>query len=331
MKILITGGAGFIGLRLASRIAELGHLTGVSGKRETVEEILLFDQGAPPQLPPGLAQKARFLSGDISDRDIVFSLVDRDDISIFHLASVVSGGGEKDFDLAMRVNLDGGRHLLEAIRARATQPRIVFASSIAVFGGDAMPEAVGDTTKQTPQTTYGITKAILELLVNDYTRKGFLDGRSARLPTVIIRPGKPNAAASSFVSGVFREPLNGIDCALPVGPETMMPLLGYRAIVDGIVRLHELPGEALGDDRAVSLPSLTVTVADMIESLHRVAGNRELGQITVEPDPFIEKICAGWPRDTYHNRATALGLPKDESLDEIVKYYIEDYLGPAAP
>ncbi len=327
MKVVITGGAGFIGLRLAQRILEIGSLTGPDGKSAEVDDILLFDQALPATRPVGLDERAHFESGDISEKATVSALVDRDDISVFHLASVVSGGGEKDFDLAMRVNLDGGRHVLEACRARAGTPRLVFASSIAVFGGAGMPDSVGDQTKQTSQTTYGITKSICELLINDYSRKGFLDGRSARLPTVIIRPGKPNAAASSFVSGVFREPLNGENFTLPVKPDTVMPLLGYRAIVEGFVKLHELPAEALGDDRAVSLPSLTVSVAEMIEALQRVAGNRHLGEISVDPDPFIEAICATWPQDAYSGRAEALGLPKEASLDEIVTYYIEDYLG----
>ena len=326
MKVVITGGCGFIGLRLAQRLLERGELTGPSGGPEPIDELVLFDMSAPPALPDALDGRVTVLLGEISNRDEIFQLVDRDDISVFHLASVVSGGGEKDFDLAIRVNLDGGLNVMEACRARAGLPRLVFASSIAVFGGTAMPKVVGDTVKQTPQTTYGATKAICELLVNDYTRKGFLDGRSARLPTVIIRPGKPNAAASSFVSGLFREPLNGVPCALPVQPETVMPVLGYRSIVEGFIKLHELDGAALGDDRALSLPSLTVTVAEMIKALDRVAGDRPLGKITVEPDPFIEAIVATWPLDASHQRATALGLSKEASLDDIVRAYIEDYL-----
>jgi nucleoside-diphosphate-sugar epimerase len=189
-----------------------------------------------------------------------------------------------------------------------------------------MPKHVGDQTKQVPQTTYGMTKAIGELLVNDYTRKGFIDGRSARLPTVIIRPGKPNKAASSFASGVFREPLNGVECVLPVGTDAVMPLAGYRTIVEGFVKLHEVDGGKLGEDRAVSLPSLDVTVADMIAALKRVAGNRKLGDIRVEKDPVIERIVAGWPIGTTFERALGLGLPKDPDLDSIVRAYIEDFL-----
>lgn len=331
MKIVITGGTGFIGLRLARRLLARGTLTGPAGRPEPIDTITLFDAAVPPQRPADLLDGTRpdsiqILSGDIADAATVTRLIDRDDIGVFHLASVLSGGGEQDFDRALRVNLTGGLHLFEALRARACCPRLVFASSIAVFGGHRMAPVVGDDAKQMPQTTYGMTKACCELLINDYSRKGFLDGRSARLPTVIIRPGRPNAAASSFVSGVFREPLNGIDCALPVEPETVMPLLGYRAIVDGLIALYEADGDAIGDDRAVSLPSLTVSVQEMIDALHRVAGDRPLGSVTVAPDPFIQQIVAGWPLDHAYDRAHALGLPRENSLDEIVRYYIDDYV-----
>jgi nucleoside-diphosphate-sugar epimerase len=326
MKIIITGGAGFIGLQLACRLTALGALTGTSGRSEKIDEILLFDMVVPERRPDGLDERAKFVAGEISDQATVKRLFDRRDLSVFHLASVVSGGGEQDFDLAMRVNLDGNLHVLESARALGSRPRIVFASSIAVFGGKAMPMHVGDATKQVPQTTYGMTKAIGELLVNDYTRKGYIDGRSARLPTVIIRPGKPNKAASSFASGVFREPLNGVACVLPVGTDAVMPLAGYRTIVEGFIKLHEADGAKLGEDRAVSLPSLDVTVADMIAALKRVAGNRHLGDIRVEKDPVIERIVAGWPVGTTYERALSLGLPKDPNLDSIVKAYIEDFL-----
>jgi nucleoside-diphosphate-sugar epimerase len=326
MKVVITGGAGFLGLQLARRLTARGAVTGPSGKPENIDELLLFDMVTPSARPSGLDARARFVAGEIADKATVQRLFDRPDLSVFHLASVVSGGGELDFDLAMRVNLDGNLNVLEAARALGSKPRLVFASSIAVFGGKSMPKHVGDQTKQVPQTTYGMTKAIGELLVNDYTRKGFIDGRSARLPTVIIRPGKPNKAASSFASGVFREPLNGVECVLPVGTEVVMPLAGYRTIVEGFVTLHEVDGGRLGEDRAVSLPSLDVTVADMIAALKRVAGNRTLGDIRVEKDPAIERIVAGWPIGTTYERALSLGLPKDPDLDSIVRAYIEDFL-----
>lgn len=326
MKVVITGGAGFIGLQLARRLTQLGALTGPSGRAEKIDAITCFDVMTPDKRPAGIDDRTSFVAGEISDRDTVKKLFDRPDLSVFHLASVVSGGGELDFDLAMRVNLDGNLHVLESARALGSKPRIVFASSIAVFGGKAMPKQVGDDTKQVPQTTYGMTKAIGELLINDYSRKGYIDGRSARLPTVIIRPGKPNKAASSFASGVFREPLNGVACVLPVGYDAVMPLAGYRTIVEGFIRLHEVDGTALGEDRAVSLPSLDVTVGDMVAGLKRVAGNRHLGEIAVEKDPVIERIVATWPIGTKFDRALKLGLPKDPDLDSVIKAYIEDFL-----
>ncbi|MCH7795083.1 MAG: NAD-dependent epimerase/dehydratase family protein [Proteobacteria bacterium] len=326
MKVVITGGTGFIGRMLARSILARGSLTGPSGAQEEVDAITLFDAVEPPVPLAGLDARAKVVIGDIADKDLVFGLLDRDDVSVFHLASVVSGGGEKDFDLAIRVNLMGGLNVLEAARARAGAPRLVFASSLAVFGGSAMPAVVGDTTKQTPRTTYGVTKSIGELLINDYTRKGFIDGRAARLPTIVIRPGRPNLAASSFASGVFREPLNGAPCALPVKLDTVMPVLGYRSAVAGFIALHEAAPEALGDDRTVNFPAHAVTVAEMIAALRRVAGNRPLGEITHQPDPAIEAIVATWPVATEFARAGALGLPVEDSLDDIVRAYIEDFL-----
>lgn len=333
MKVVITGGAGFLGLNLARAILKRGMLIGPSGQREEVDSILLFDQAIPDSLPGGLDGRVVMQAGDISDRDTVFGLVDRDDVSVFHLASVVSGGGEKDFDLAMRVNLDGGRHVFEAARARASLPRVVFASSVAVFGGSAMPEVAGDRAKQTPQTTYGMTKTIGELMVNDYSRKGFFDGRTARLPTIFIRPGRPNAAASSFASGVFREPLNGEECVLPVALDARMALLGYRNAVEGMLRLHEADSKDIGDDRAVMLPSQTYSVAEMIAGVKRVAAANNIvpGPITIRPDPAIEAIVAGWAPRCEAPRALALGLPNDESLDRVIQDYIDDFMPPRGP
>ena len=328
--VLITGGTGFIGQCLAHCLLHRGHLTTPSGVDAEIDSLLLLDAAAQDVRPDWYDERVEVWAGDISQRALLTEAIDRDDVSVFHLASVVSGAGEQLFDLALAINLAGGLNVLEACRARGGPTRLVFASSIAVFGGAAMPETVGDVTKQAPQTTYGVTKAISELLINDYTRKGFLDGRSARLPTVIVRPGAPNAAASSFVSGLFREPLNGQPCVLPVGLDTVMPVIGYRTVVECLIRLHELDGTALGEDRAVGLPALSLSVGEMVETLRRVAGDRPLGDITVEPDPFVEAICRTWPRDIAFDRATALGLPCDSSLDDIVRAYIEDFVDTAA-
>jgi nucleoside-diphosphate-sugar epimerase len=325
MKVVITGGCGFLGQRLARAILDRGTLIGASGSAEPVESITLFDAVAPAAPIEGMDERTDIVIGDISDKATISGLITGDSLSVFHLASVVSAGAEQDFDLALKVNLDGGLNVLEACRAAPGLPRMVFASSFAVFGGSAMPATVADDTKITPQGTYGMTKVINELLVADYTRKGFLDGRGARLPTVIIRPGKPNKAASSFASGVFREPLAGVTCELPVTRDTRMAVSGYRTVVEDIVALHEADSDALGDDRTVNFPSISATVSEMIEALKRVAGDRKLGEIVDKPDPAIQRICGTWPGTGRHDRATALNLPAPVSLDEIVAAYIEDY------
>ncbi len=311
-------------MRLAARILERGALTGARGS-EKVDEIVLFDTPSTAALPFS-DRRVNVVHGDISDEATVKKLVDRPDLSVFHLASVVSGGAELDFDLALRVNLDGHRYLLEALRALKTRPRHVFASSIAAYGGPDLPQTVMESTRQVPQTTYGMTKSVGELLVNDYSRKGFIDGRCARLPAVIVRPGAPNKAASGFVSGVIREPLNGIDMALPVALETKMVVAGYRTVVDNLIELHELDGAKLDGDRAVNLPNHAVSLGAMVESLKRVAASRRLGAITVTPDPFVEKIVAGWPVGLDAGRAVALGLSPAADLDTIIGEYISDYL-----
>ena len=328
MNILITGGAGFIGQRLAMECLRRGRLE-LDGKPSAqINRIVLTDNADPPFWHEGLREddKVSTSFGDISNEAYVKSLFDDEINVVFHLASIVSGQGEQDFDLAMRVNLDGARYLFEAIRAQENNTRVVFASSIAAFGGDQMPEIVDDTVKQTPRTTYGVTKVIGELLVNEYSRKGYFDGRSARLPTVIVRPGKPNLAASSFVSGLFREPLNGEPCVIPVDPSQLMPVLSYRCIVNGIIKLAELPADVLGSDRAVGLPAFNATVQELMDALKNAAGNRYLGEHVLQKDETIAAICASWPLKADTSRGQQLGLPIDDSLEEIVTNYIEDYL-----
>lgn len=332
MKILITGGAGFIGQRLALECLQLGKLNLDNKPSADITKIVLADVAEPGFWHDGLKEhhqiETRF--GDISDENWVNSLFDQTYDAIFHLASIVSAHGEQDFDLALKVNLDGARYLLESIRAQNNNARVVFASSLAAFGGDTMPDVVGDNVKPTPQTTYGTTKAIGELLINDYSRKGYLDGRSARLPTVIIRPGKPNLAASSFVSGLFREPLSGEPCKIPVALEQKMPVLGYRSIVNGIIRLAEIPAMELGTDRGVGLPAINANVEEMMAALKNAAGNRPLGEHIIERDEVIATIVAGWPVHLDNTRALKLGLPLDPSLETVVQYYIDDYLDQAS-
>lgn len=325
MKVVITGGGGFIGTRLAHRLLRVGTLTGPDGTGQPIDAITLLDVGYP-ELAALDDPRLERVTGQATDGDLLRTLIDRDDVAVFHLASMVSAGCEADFDAALRVNLGAVQAVLEAARARASRPRVVFASSIAVFGGQAVQDTVTDTTKLTPETTYGTTKAIGELLVNDYTRKGFVDGRSARLPTVVIRPGRPNAAASSWVSGIFREPLNGQQAVVPVAGDIRVPVSGYRTVVGNLIRLHEVPGDAIGADRAVSLPSIAVTADEMATALASAAAGRELGPIVHQPDPLVERIFAGWAQTASFHRASGLGLAVDDGLEPIIRAYIEDFL-----
>ncbi len=325
MKVIITGGGGFLGSQLCSKLLQSGHLTGPSGAPEAIHEIVLLDSHfhAPSNDP-----RVRQVTGDVSDRDTVFETVGRSAATaIFHLASMVSGECELRFDDALRVNLDGGRHVFEAARAADGRPRVVFASSIACFGGAARQDPNSDLTKLTPQTTYGMTKAMCELLVNDHSRRGHFDGRSVRLPTVIIRPGKPNAAASSWASGMFREPLNGVECLLPVRRSQRHPMTGYRTVIESIVALHEVREELLGDDRAIGLPAHSVTPELAAATLEKIARERglQLGKITDAFDARIQGIVDNWPVAVDGSRAVALGLPSPPPLEQIVLQYLEDF------
>lgn len=327
MKVLITGGGGFLGNQLARKILERGELIGPSGSPEAVDAMTLFDAHFSEASQQGLPDHVTLLSADIADRDAVFDAIDRDDISVFHLASMVSGECEIHFDDALRVNLDGGRNVFEACRALGGKPRVVFASSVASFGGAVMPEVVSDATKRTPQTTYGMTKVIGEMMINDYSRKGFLDGRSVRLPTVIIRPGRPNTAASSWASGMFREPLRGEACELPVRRDQGHPVIGYRDVIDSFIALHEAPAENLGDDRAFGLPSHRVTPETARVALEELAVERgiALGPLIESYDARIQGIVDTWPTATDGSRAISVGCPEPKPLKTMIEEYLEDF------
>jgi nucleoside-diphosphate-sugar epimerase len=324
MKVVITGGAGFVGRKLASELLKRGSLAGPDGTQASIDEIVLFDI-APPVPALAADQRLRLVTGDIADADFVKSVIAPGTGSVFHLAAVVSAEAEANTDLGLRVNLDGTRAVLEACRALPAPPRLVFASSIAVYGGD-IPELVADETPLTPQTSYGAQKACGELLVNDYSRKGYLDGRALRLPTIVVRPGRPNRAASTFASSIIREPLSGVDTICPVSPGSFMPLMSPRRLVAALVKVHDLAGSMFGFSRSLLLPGLRITVGEMVEALKRVAGEATAAHIKWQPDPVIQKIVDGWPRGIDAKRAKALGVEGDRDMDEVIAGFMEDDL-----
>ena len=319
MQVLITGGAGFLGKALAAQLLERGHLVGADGRDERIDHITLTDVVTAAGFDDS---RVAHVSGDVADRALLERVITTRTTAVFHLAAVVSGQAEADFDLGMRVNLDGTRALLEACRAVGHHPRVVFASSVAVYGG-ALPEVVLESTPLTPQTSYGTQKAMGELLVADYTRKGFVDGRSLRLPTVTVRPGKPNAAASSFASGIIREPLNGEESICPVDRSTRMWVISPESAVSGFIHAHDLPADRLGANRSISLPGLSVTVGEMAAALERVAGPAAAARIRWERDPRITKLVDTWPGTLDASRARELGFPHDQNFDAIVRAYVE--------
>jgi nucleoside-diphosphate-sugar epimerase len=319
MKVLITGGGGFIGYRLARKLLERGTLAGPDGQPAAISAIKLLDGAFPPSPDPRL----ECVQGDLSAPGVIDQVLDRDTAAVFHLAAVVSAGAEADFDLGYRVNLDGTRFLLEACRRLARAPRLVFASSVAAFGGN-LPEVLDDATTPNPQTSYGTQKVIGEYLVTDYTRKGFLDGRSLRLPTIVVRPGKPNLAASSFASSIFREPLNGVVAECPVPDSTGVWLLSPRKVVEAFIHAHDLPTAAWGVTRVLNLPGITVSVAEGVAALRRIAGEAVAARVRFKPDERINRIVQGWPARFRTPRAVALGFSADPDIDTVIRAYIAD-------
>ncbi|MES2715947.1 MAG: D-erythronate dehydrogenase [Pseudomonadota bacterium] len=323
MKLLITGGAGFVGARLARTLLQRGQLNG-----QAISRIVLADQApAPADLLADPRVEARVGPLLQHCEGLRHEAVD----GVFHLASAVSGECEADFDLGMTSNLDSTRALLDALRQRvqggATPARLVFSSSVAVYGPDAavpMPAIVTDTTLPTPQTSYGIQKHICEHLVADYTRKGYIDGRSARLMTVTVRPGRPNGAASSFFSGIIREPLAGVEAICPVSPEVAHPVSSPQRTVDGLIAVYEASREAYGGRTALNLPALNITVAQMLAALEEVAGPAVRARVRFVRDERIANIVANWPTGAVAGRAAALGLQPEAHFADIIRQYIAD-------
>jgi nucleoside-diphosphate-sugar epimerase len=321
MQVLVTGGAGFLGDLLVRRLlASPLELDGAPAQE--IDELIVADLVAPRD---DLVRnpRVRALTGELHDTIDAAGDVD----AVFHLAGVVSGAAEADFDLGMHTNLDGTRRLLEAARAHAVPPVLVFTSSLAVFGADPAIGPLGVVTDDTlprPQSSYGVQKFIGEQLVADYTRKGFVRGRSVRLMTVSVRPGRPNGAASSFLSGIIREPLAGLRADCPVAPDTPVAVSSPRRTIDGILLAASVPTARWGSRTAMNLPALTTTPRQMAAALDRVTGEPLSGLIDWTEDAGIRAMVGSWPAEFATTRATALGLVPDASYDEIVQAYLTE-------
>jgi nucleoside-diphosphate-sugar epimerase len=329
VHVVITGGAGFLGSRLARELLAAGSLEVAGGGARPLSRVTLIDQAA---VPPDLAADERVTAvrgdlgelldprgagpGTLADADV-----------IFHLAAAVSGECEADFDLGLRANLRATEALLASARAAGTSPVVVFSSSLAVFGGSAelpLPAVVDDQTRPNPQTSYGAQKVIGEQLLADYTRKGFLRGRALRLVSVSVRPGRPNAAASGFMSGVIREPLAGLRAVCPVRPETEVALASPARAIAGLRRAATASDQDWGGRTAVNLPALTISLADMAAALARVAGPEVSALIDWVPDPEIARMVASWPARVRADRASRLGLTPDPDFDSIIQMHIAE-------
>jgi nucleoside-diphosphate-sugar epimerase len=319
MHILVIGAAGMVGRKLLQRLAEEPEVFGFE-----VSELTLADAVAPA-VPEGLV--ARRMTVDLAADGKAEELVKGRPDLIFHLAAVVSGEAEADFEKGYAVNLDGSRNLFEAIRREAMRepycPRVVFASSLAVFG-EPFPDRIDDDFLTAPLTSYGTQKAITELLLADYTRKGIFDGIGLRLPTICIRPGAPNKAASGFFSNILREPLKGEEAVLPVAESVRHWFASPRAAVGFFVQAARMETARIGPRRSLTMPGLSATVGEEIEALRRVGGEAAVGLIRREPDPVIQKIVEGWPRNFDARRAAELGFEAETSFDDIIRIHLED-------
>jgi len=324
VHILVIGAAGMVGRKLVAAVVKTGEVGG-----KPVERLTLVDVVAP-RAPTGFSGAVETLAVDLSAPGVAATVVAKRPDLIFHLAAIVSGEAEADFDKGYRINLDGTRFLLEAIRQEGLKapyhPRLVFTSSIAVFGAP-FPEAIGDEFFSTPLTSYGTQKAIGELLLNDYSRKGFVDGIGIRLPTIVVRPGKPNLAASGFFSNILREPLNGQEAVLPVSRDVRHWFASPRAAVGFLLHAATMDSSLLGWRRTVSAPGLSATVGEEIEALRRAAGDKAVKLIREVPDETIIRIVGGWARNFDAKRALSLGFRAEASMDEIIRVHIEDELG----
>ena len=320
MRIAVTGAAGFLGRRLIHALLGADAVRDDAGRPARIERIDAFDvvEATGFDDPRVVAS-----TGDVADPAALAALVGADTAAVFHLAAVVSGQAEQEFDLGMRVNLDATRLLLERIRAVGSGARMVMTSSVAVFGGP-LPDTVPDSQVWQPRSSYGTQKAVNDLLLADYSRRGFVDGRSLRMPTIVVRPGKPNAAASSFASGIIREPVNGVDAACPVAADTVLWLMSPAQAVRNLLHGHALPAERLGANRVLNMPGLSITVGGMLEALARVCGDAVARRVRMAPDPKIEAIVNSWPGKFDAAHARGLGFTADADFEAVIRAFVEE-------
>jgi nucleoside-diphosphate-sugar epimerase len=321
MHVLIIGAAGMVGRKLTERLVRDGRLGAAPITAMTLTDVIVPDR---PEAPFPIVA----LQGDLSVPGEAERLIAARPGAIFHLAAIVSGEAEADFEKGYRINLDGTRYLFDAIRliGGGYKPRMVFTSSIAVFGAP-FPEAIGDEFFTTPLTSYGTQKAMGELLLADYSRRGFFDGVGIRLPTICVRPGKPNKAASGFFSNIIREPLAGHEAVLPVDEDVRHWHASPRSAVGFLIHAATMDTAPLGARRNLTMPGLSVTVGEQIEALRRVAGDGVVARIRREPDQTIRGIVAGWPRNFDASRAESFGFTAEKTFDEIIRVHIDDELG----
>jgi nucleoside-diphosphate-sugar epimerase len=307
MKVLVTGAAGFIGAALVEALAA----------RPDVERVVAFDQAEAPVRHT----KVEGMTGNLAYAPTARGLVDASVDAVFHLASLVSGGAEQNFELGMKVNFDATRDLLEAARLSGGVPKFVFTSSIAVYRGVNLE--VTDDTRPAPRLSYGAQKLMCEVMIDDYARRGFADGRSVRLPTVLVRPGAANTAVSGWSSAIIREPLAGRDYACPVGPHTRMACISVKRVVESLIHAMDLPSEAIGPDRTLLLTGIPVAAQAMLDAVHKAAGGRTPGKVTFNPDPAAQALMDSVARSTFSARAATLGFKHSASIEEIVAEYLE--------
>ena len=316
MYILITGGGGFLGRRLAGELIEKGGLN-----QGEITRITLLDREFPEDMPQD--QRLECIAADFGDKLVIGKILEQRPDIIFHLAAIVSGEAEKNLDLGMQINFHASLQLLEQCRTLNFRPRIVFASSVAVFGGD-VSALITDVTNAKPRSSYGTQKAMVELLMNDYSRRKIVDARCLRLPTIAIRPGKPNAATSSFVSGIIREPLDGKKATYPVPSDTDVWIQSPKRVIQNFIHAANIDEKELGDDRVINLPGLTTSIQEMIDSLGQLTTPELTHLISYQPDAFLESIVLTWPPNFNPERAVSLGFVKDSSSEEIIKSYMEE-------